>query len=268
MACVGRLKDWIAIATADAEVKAISARLAAEFPETNSNTTFLVRSMKGEMTRFVGAQMWMLFGAVILVLLVACANVASMLLARNAMRQGEFGLRVALGALRHQIGRLILAESLALSLGGSAAGVVLAVAGTRILSALTQTTDTRRSAMAVDGHVLAFAVAATLATALLSGLPAILATSRLSMAEASRGESRSVAGSGRRQRLLRALVIAQAAVAFVLANLAVLFSASYLKVLAANQGLASDFVLSGEVDLHGGRYDQLEDRLRLAAQRT
>jgi predicted permease len=266
LACVGRLKDWIAIATADAEVKAISARLAAEFPETNSNTTFLVRSMKGEMTRFVGAQMWMLFGAVILVLLVACANVASMLLARNAMRQGEFGLRVALGALRHQIGRLILAESLALSLGGSAAGVVLAVAGTRILSALTQTTDTRRSAMAVDGHVLAFAVAATLATALLSGLPAILATSRLSMAEASRGESRSVAGSGRRQRLLRALVIAQAAVAFVLANLAVLFSASYLKVLAANQGLASDFVLSGEVDLHGGRYDQLEDRLRLAAQ--
>jgi len=268
LACVGRLKDGVTVAAADAEVEAIGGRLAKAYPDTNSNRTFLVRPMKTEMIRYVGPQMWMLFGAVVLVLLVACANVASMLLARCAMRQGEFGIRVALGAARHQIVRLVLAESSALSLAGSALGVMLAGAGTRVLAVLAQTTDTRRAAMAMDGHVLAFAVAATFATALLAGLPPILATSRLSVVEGSHGESRSVAGSWRRRQLLRALVVAQVAVAFVLANAAAMFSASYLKVLAANRALASDFVLSCEVDLHGSRYDKLEDRIRFGTELT
>jgi predicted permease len=98
MCAIGRLKDGVSIAAADAEIKAIGARLKAAHPETNAQKPFLVRSLHEEMTRYTASRVWMLFGAVALVLLVACANVASMLLARNARRQGEFGVRIALGA--------------------------------------------------------------------------------------------------------------------------------------------------------------------------
>jgi len=91
MCAVGRLKDGVSLAAADAEIKAIGARLKAAYPETNAQKPFLVRSLYEEMTRYTASRVWMLFGAVALVLLVACANVASMLLARNARRQGEFG---------------------------------------------------------------------------------------------------------------------------------------------------------------------------------
>ncbi len=266
LSCVGRLKQGVTVESADAEIKTIGARLAAAYPDTNANQHFFVRPLRIEMTRYVGPQVWMLFSAVVLVLLVACANVASMLLARNAMRQNEFGIRIALGAARSQIIRLILTESIMLALAGSVMGILFATYGIQALALIAQTTETRRAAMTLDGGALAFAVCATVLTALLAGVPPALAAFHLSVTDVSRGENRSVAGSRTRQNMMRGLVISQVAVAFVLANTAALFSASYLKVLSANRDLASTFVLSSEVDLHGPRYDKIEDRTRFAGQ--
>jgi predicted permease len=108
---IARLREGAAIAAADAEVKTIGKRLTQLYPDSNTRKEFLVRSLHEEMTRDIGKQVWLLFGAVGLVLLVACGNVASMLLARSTRRQGEFGVRVALGASPRHLVRLALMES-------------------------------------------------------------------------------------------------------------------------------------------------------------
>jgi predicted permease len=264
LCCVGRLRDGVTLAAANAEIKAVGDRLAAKYPESDTGLDFFARPLRDEMTRYLGPQIRMLFGSVILVMLVACANVASMLLARGARRQGEFGIRIALGASRGQIIRLVLTESLLLALASAAAGLVLAEYGVRLVALISQTTDTRRAAIIIDGGALAFTVCATAVTALLAGLPPALAAFRLSAADASRADNRSVAGSRTRHALLRGLVVSQIAVAFALANIAALFSASYLKELSANKALATDYVLSAEVDLRGSRYEKTDTRVRFA----
>ena len=266
MCAIGRLKDGVTLAGADAEIKAIGARLKAAYPETNSQKPFLVRSLHDEMTRYVSSRVWMLFGAVSLVLLVSCANVASMLLARNARRQGEFGVRIALGANRSHILRLALTESLLLSLAGALAGLALAFIGIRVLQVTAPASDARKAAIALDGGVLAFSLGLTLLTALLAGLPPALAATRISVTTLLRSDSRSTTGSRARHRLLRGLIIAQIAVAFILANGAALFSASFVKLLAANRNLATEYVLSAAINLRGDRYEKKEIRAQFCQQ--
>jgi predicted permease len=266
MCAIGRLKDGVSIAAADAEIKAIGARLKAAHPDTNTQKPFLVRSLKFEMTRYVGSRVWMLFAAVILVLLVACANVASMLLARSARRAGEFGVRVALGATRMQILRLALSESLWLSAAGAVAGLALAYFGVLALQAIAPASAARKAAMVLDGGVLAFAAGLTVLAVLLAGCPPALAAVRISVADLLRTNSRGAAGSRTRHNLLRGLIIAQVAVAFMLANGAALFSASYARLVSANESLATEYVLSAEVNLRGDRYDKKEARTHLCEQ--
>ena len=257
---VGRLKDGVTVSAADSEIKAIGARLKALHPESNSQKPFLVRSLQLEMTRYIASRVWMLFGAVALVLLVACANVASMLLARSARRHGEFGVRIALGATRARILRLALSETLILSVCGALLGIALAYAGLPILRAIAPVSDARKAAMSLDGGVLLFATGVGLVTSFLAGLPPALAAMRVPVAELLRIDSRGAAGSRTRHHLLRMLIIGQIAVAFVLANGAALFSASYTKLLQANDSLATDHVVSAELNLRGARYEKREAR--------
>ena len=263
---VARLKDGVSVGAADAEIKAIGKRLTAAYPNSNSRKHFLVRSLHEEMTRYVGSRVWMLFGAVILVLLVACANVASMLLARNARRQGEFGVRIALGAARNHIIRLALTESLLLALAGALAGLVVAFFGVRVLQTIAPVSDARKAAMTLDGAVLAFSLGLTLLTAVLAGLPPAFAAMRISVTDLLRTEGRGAAGSRVRHRILRGLIVGQIALAFVLANGAALFSASYTRLLAANDKLATAYVLSAGLDLRGERYGDKETRARFCDQ--
>jgi putative ABC transport system permease protein len=263
---LARLKDGVSVGAADAEIKAIGVRLKAAYPETNAQKALLVRSLHGEMTRFVGSRVWMLFGAVALVLLVACANVASMLLARNARRQGEFGVRIALGATRSHLIRLALTESLVLALAGALAGLGVAYAGIRVLQVIAPVSGARKAAMGLDGGVLLFALGLTVLTAVLAGLPPALAAMRIAVTDLLRTEGRGTAGSRARHHILRGLIIAQVAVAFILANGAALFSASYVKLLAANDQLATDHVVSGELALRGGRYAKKEARTQFCEQ--
>ena len=204
----------------------------------------------------------MLFGAVALVLLLACGNVASMLLARGARRQGEFSVRVALGASRGDLVRLALAESLLLAAAGAILGVVLAWGGVNILRVIAPVSAARKAAIVLDGVTLAFALGAALLTALLAGVPPALAAMRTSLASAIRGDARGTVGSPARHRMLRTLIIAQVALAFVLANGAVLFSASYLKLWEENQLLVTDAVLTAKISLIGPRYKANADRVR------
>ncbi len=259
---LARLKPGVTVEAADAEAKTLGRRLTELYPNSNTRKAFLVRSLYFEMRRGIGAQAWMLFGAVALVLLVACGNVASMLLARSARRQGEFGVRVALGATRADLVRLALAESLLLAAAGAVLGAALAWGGTEVLRALAPVTATRKAAIALDGTALAFALGATLLTALLAGLPPALAAMRTSLATVMRSDARGAVGSRARHRLLRALIVAQVALAFVLANGAVLLSRGYLKILEENRVLASDAVLSAQVALRGPRYKENADRVR------
>jgi len=126
---VARVKEGVSVAAADAEIKAIGARLTAAYPDTNSNKPLIVRSLWDELLIETASRMKILFGAVCLLLLVACTNVASMLLARGSQRQGEFGVRLALGLARRKLVRLVLTESLLLGLLGSALGVGIAFWG-------------------------------------------------------------------------------------------------------------------------------------------
>jgi len=259
---VARLKDGVTIGAADAEVKAIGKQLTALYPDSNTRKEFLVRSLHFEMTRDLGSKVWLLFGAVALVLLVACANVASMLLARSAQRQGEFGVRVALGATRGRLIRLALAESLVLAAIGGVIGVALAYGGIEVLKSIAPTSGARRAAIALDGIPLLFALGATFLTALLAGIPPALAAARTSLAGIIRSDARGAVGSRSRHAMLRALIIAQIAVAFVLANGAALFSASYFRILEENAVLATDHVLSARINLRGDLYNEDKDRVR------
>ncbi len=259
---IARMRPGLAMAAADAEIKAIGKRLAKAYPDTNTDKPFLVRSLYVEMTKDLRQQVWLLFGAVGLVLLVACANVASMLLARSVKRQGEFAVRMALGASRGQLMRLVMSESAVLAAASAALGIALAFWGVNILRVIAPLNEARRAAIAVNVGALEFAVGAAALTALLAGFSPALAAMRTSLAGVMRADARGAVGSQSRHRLLRGLIIAQVAVAFVLATGAVLFSRGYIKLMEENQLLANDRVVTASVSLSGPRYsdDKAQDR--------
>jgi putative ABC transport system permease protein len=259
---IARLKAGVAIKTADAEVKTIGKRLTALYPDSNTRKEFLVRSLHEEITRDLGKQVWLLFGAVSLVLLVACGNVASMLLARSARRQGEFGVRIALGASGGDLMKLALTESLVLALAGALLGILLAYGGVEVLRVIAPVSDARKAAIALNAPALAFGLGATALTALLAGLPPAFAAMRTSLAGVIRSDARGSVGSRSRHHMLRGLIIAQVALAFILANGAVLFSSAYLKVVEETALLATDEVLTTRISLNGPRYeeDAVQDR--------
>lgn len=259
---LARLKDGVTVGMADAEIKALGKKLSALHPDSNTRKEFLVRPLHFEMTRDLGRKVWLLFGSVALVLLVACANVASMLLARSARRQGEFAVRLALGAGRSRLVRLALAESLVLAGLGAALGLGFALGGIEILQAIAPASSARKAAISLDALALLFAVGAALLTAVLAGLPPALSAARTSLSGIMRLDARGAVGSRSRHLMLRALLVAQVAVAFVLANGAALFSASYFKIIEQNRVLATDLVLSAQVSLRGPKYDDDAKRVR------
>jgi predicted permease len=256
----------VSLAAANAEIKALGARLKAAHPDTNARKPFLVSSLGFEMTRYASPYAWMVFDAAVLMLLVACANVASMLLARSARKHGEFGVRLALGASPGQIFRLALSEGMVLSVAGTITGAGLAAIGLHSFKYLVELTEARRAAITLDGQALAFAAGLSLLAGFLAGFPAGLAARRISVADLLRTDCRGAAGSSTRHRLLRTLMVTQVAVAFVLANVAVLFSASYARLLVANASISSDYVLSAELNLCDPRYEKNEALTRFCEQ--
>ncbi|HEX7089399.1 MAG TPA: FtsX-like permease family protein [Longimicrobiales bacterium] len=209
---------------------------------------------------------WMLFGAVGLVLLIACANVANLLLARTATRQAELAIRAALGAGRGRILRHLLAESVLLALAGGAAGLLLAAWGLDAVLALVPAGIAGLDRAAVNLPVLGFTLAISLATGVVTGLAGGLRAAGADLATALREGGRARTGGPGRLRARGALVAAEAALSFVLLIGAGLFIASYLRLSGVQLGFEPEGVYTAEVALPPERYRTAEATRRFESQ--
>ncbi len=196
----------------------------------------------------------LLSGAVALVLLIACANMASMLLARAAAREREFAIRAAIGAGRSRVVRQVLVESVLLSLLGGGAGLVLAGWGGELFAALAPRMVAGAPPIGTDAAVLAFTAAVAIGTGIVFGVAPALSASRLNLVEALKGVGSGVRRGGERARLRRLLVVGQLSAALVLLIGAALVARSLLHLLAVDPGFRPQGVVAADVNLSRSRY--------------
>jgi putative ABC transport system permease protein len=255
---IGRLRDGVTIARAQADMDQITARLAAATPSWFTDRAARVEPLQSFVTDRVRAWMFVLLGAVAFVMLIACVNLASLMLVRATTRARELGVRSALGASRWDLTRVLLAESLLLALLGAAFGVALAVAGVDVLRAALPADVPRVAAIAVNLRVLAATAGVAVVTALAFGLAPAVQFARpapwLSLAGRERANT---AGAGT-QRLRSSLVVAEVALAAILLVGAGLFLASFARVSSIDLGLDRHDVLTLRIrPLVGGAEGEL-----------
>lgn len=247
---VGRLKPGVSIETAAAEMKAIAARLAAEYPADNENFTVRVGSMHGDLTDDIRPALYMLMTAVAFLLVISCLNIANLLLVRSTNRVAELSLRAALGADRRRIVAQLLAESAFVSLLGGALGVVLAWTSLLVLKRLFPEGGIPWGLAKLNWPVLMVSVAVSLLAGIGFGLAPALRCSKLDLNEALKsGGNRAFSQS--RNVLQRVLVILQVALAFVLLTGATLLHKSLARLLDVYPGFEAANILTLRADLTG-----------------
>ncbi len=257
---VGRLADGVTVAEADVELKAIAAQLAAAYPETNAHTGMWTEPMMKRTLGKVQKTMSFLLIVVGLVLLIACANIASMLLARGAQRTPEIAIRSSVGADRARLLRQLLTESLIQSLFGGVAGLALAYWGVGALVAVLPDNVPRVAGIEIDTAVLIFAAMTTIAAGLLSGLAPALFAARTEIATVLRDGLLARGGSRGLNRLLGVLVATQIAIGLMLVNAAVVLMISYSKVVSQEMNFDTDEVVIAGISLSGPAYEQPQQR--------
>jgi predicted permease len=236
-----RLKAGRTLAQAQAELAVIGHRLAEQYPASNKGRIFVADPLRPDVGD-VRSTLWLLLGAVSLVLLIACANVASLLLARAVSRERELAMRVALGAGRGRLVRQCLTESLVLAIGGGGLGVMLAAIGIRPFVSFWPGSLPRAEEVHLDWRVLAFALGASLASGLLFGLaPALRAPSR-ELEKTLRAGARSLTGNSR--RLHQGFVVAEISLAVVLLVSAGMLGRTMLRLSSLDPGLNIHNVLT------------------------
>jgi putative ABC transport system permease protein len=216
MTGVVRLAPGASLAQAQEEANRIAASLSGMYPQTNANTRFELVSIRDYLFGDVRTPLVILFGAVGFVLLIACANVAGLILARGAQRQREYALRGALGAGNGRLFAHVTLESLVLAMGGCILGIGLTWAGVRLVQSLGPDHLPRIDEMSVDRMVLAFAVACAGASALIAGLAPSLRLSRPDLRGTLSDEARGSVGSRKGRSLRGYLVVSEVALAMVL----------------------------------------------------
>jgi len=256
---IGLLKPGVTISQAQSELDAIAARLAAEYPVSNNGWSVKLDPLQNVLVGDVRPALMVLIGAVALVLLIACANIASLLFARNTARQREIAIRTALGAGRARLLRQLLTESLVLALAGGAAGIFLANAGVELLKRLGPQSLPRLDEVNVSGAVLAFTFVTTILTGILFGLGPALKASRRDLRQSlkeggSSGDSRS------KHRAHNALVVAEVALSVVVLIASGLLLNSFWRLMHVRLGFDPANVLTTEVSLVTPRYDDAQRR--------
>jgi putative ABC transport system permease protein len=247
---VGRLKSGVTVAQAQDDASAVARRIEEQFPE-NKGLGALIAPMYEQLTGNSSKALYVLLGAVAFVLLVACVNVANLMLARGAARQREMAIRASLGASRARIVRQLMVECLPLGLMGGALGVLLALWGIDPIRALLPGSLPRYNEIAVNGRALAFTFALSLFTVLLFGLlPALQIVKsdvRAPLNEGGRGGSR-------QGRLRKLLVVAEVALAIVLLAGAGLMARSFVRLRQVDVGFTERNILTMRVSLPDAKY--------------
>jgi putative ABC transport system permease protein len=251
---VARLKPGATVSQAQSQMAAIASRIAEEYPDFNGYCGANVVSVRDQISGDLRPALLILFGAVAFVLLIACANVSSLLLARAAAREREFAVRSAIGASPWRIARQLLTESVLLALIGGGIGVALAVGGTNLLLAASPENLLDLHSIPIDWRVLAFASGVTLLAGLLFGfLPSyISAHSGISetLKEGGRGSS-----AGKRRRFARsAFVVAQMCLALVLLAGSGLLIRSFIRLVGVDPGFDASHLLTFKVSLPSSKY--------------
>lgn len=261
---VGRLRSGVTVEAADAELKLIAAQLAAQYPETNKGWSAFVMPLHDYMVSHVRGLLYTLVGAVVCVLLIACANLANLLLARAISRQREFSIRTALGAMRARLVRQLMTETLLLALAGGAAGVLLAHWSLQGLVALAPPGLPRTAEIRLDGTALAVCVALSACTALLFGLAPAWLASRVEITNALKAGARGTTATRSRGRLRGLLVIIQVALALTLLAGAGLLGRSFARLTSVDPGFTPAGALVLRFTLPEKKYPKPEQQVAFA----
>jgi putative ABC transport system permease protein len=251
---IGRLAPGATIAQAQGEMDAIARDLAREHPEANTGWGVGLVPAHDQVVGDIGATLWVLFGAVVLVLLIACANIANLLLARSARAAKDFSIRAALGAGRGALVRRSLVESGVLAASGAGVGLGLAWAGVRVLRRLIPPTVPRADQIGLDLPVLAFTAAIAIASGLLFGLVPAWRAMRPNLTDVMQEAGRGLTASRRARRLSDVMVVAEVALALVLLVGAGLLVRSFVNLTSVNPGFRTSRVVSLEIVLPDTRY--------------
>jgi putative ABC transport system permease protein len=254
---IGLLKEGVTLEQARAETDLIARRLEEQYPESNERWSLTLVPLQEQVVGGVRTSLWVLLGAVGFVLLIACANVSNLMLARAAARRRELALRTALGASRWRVARQQLTENVLLALAGGALGLLLAAWGVDMLAALGAGDIPRTREIVVDGRVFAFTAALSVLTGLAFGLLPALRASRPDLNEVLKDAGRGTSGPGR-GRVRAALVVSEIALALTLLAGAGLLVKSFVGLRRVNPGFDPASVLTLRIDLARARYTKPE----------
>ena len=255
---LARLKPGVTISQAQAELAAVCEDLKQKYPATNSkHTPPRVLALQDEMVGSYAAALLMLLGAVGMVLLIACSNLASLLLARASARFKEIAVRTALGATRMRLVRQLLTESMLLALAGGALGAVGASWGIELVHKLSPSDLPRAGEINIDGRVLLFTLSVSLVAGLVFGLAPAIQASKVELIEVLKGASRGSSAAGGRTRSI--LVVSEIAISLVLLIGAGLLVKSFNRIQEISPGFDTDKLLLVRLSLPQARYSKAQD---------
>jgi putative ABC transport system permease protein len=257
---VARLKPGVTLTQAQTEMSTIATRLQQQYPQANADLGAAVMSLREHLVGDIKPALLILLGAVSLVLLIACANVANLLLARAAVRQKEIAVRVALGAKRTRLLKQFLTESVLLSTLGGIVGMAIAYGGLILLRTFIPENISQAREISIDFRVLAFTLLVSVATGVIFGLAPAIQAMRFNQIETLKEGGRDAATGGSGKRLRSLLVMAEVAISLVLLIGAGLLINSFLRLRNVDPGFRAENLLTMKIVLPEPKYREFERR--------
>jgi putative ABC transport system permease protein len=257
---LARLKPGVTLSQAQTEMTTIATRLQQQYPKSNTDVGAAVTLLQEDRVSDIRPALLILLGAVAMVLLIACANVANLLLARAAVRQKEIAVRVALGARRQRLIRQFLTESLMLSAMGGIVGLAIAYGGLILLRSFIPENISQAREISIDFKVLGFTLLVSVVTGVIFGLAPAIQAARFNQSETLKEGGRDTASGGSGKRLRSLLVTAEVAISLVLLIGAGLLINSFLRLRNVDPGFRIDNLLTEKIVLSGPKYREADRR--------